>query len=235
MKLSFVIPSHNCAAWLPHAVKSVQQQKISAEIEIIIVDDNSTDSTKKYLGWLHEHEKRANVYCSTVHLGRSQARNKGNKMATGEYIFVLDADDYAHPNRAKLTLEKFKGDTQFVYGSAEVMGVLADKQGNIMADTFNKDLAIKSLMNRIVHSSVAYTKQFSELYPYREGAISDLGIDDWAQQIEAAVDGIKFDFCPQTLVAYRILQSGISHTRDEAKVLEEKKRFLEKLTNKLVA
>ena len=90
MKVSFIIPSHNCAAWLPHAVESVLSQT-HKDLECIIVNDGSTDSTEKYLDWLKDD--RVRVIHNVKPLGRSLARNQGNAFALGDILCVLDADD----------------------------------------------------------------------------------------------------------------------------------------------
>ena len=226
-KVSFVIPTHDCAPFLPHAVSSAKRQSYQ-NVEIVVVDDCSQDSTAKYLKWLEKTEPRAKIFISNEHLGRSKARNIGNKLAAGDIILVLDADDYAHPGRAKLTVEKIKNGTEFVYGSAEIMDCLGKRIGLIQADKFDLNRAMEKKMNFIVHSTVAYTRRISEEFPYSDDKeVSDLGIDDWEQQIRIASSGVGMDFIPNVLTAYRILESGVSRTRDERKVSEAKARILE--------
>jgi glycosyltransferase involved in cell wall biosynthesis len=163
-KLSFVIPTRNCAVWLPHAVQSCRQQTEN-DIEIIVINDSSTDSTRDYLAWLIKEEPRAIVHHFDANLGRCAARNAGNAMAKAPIIAVLDADDIAYPNRPKLTLKKMET-VDFAYGSAEVMGPLGNKLGTLSADVFNKDNALKTLENKIVHSTCAYHKRVIQTYKY---------------------------------------------------------------------
>lgn len=226
VKVSFVIPTHDCAAFLPHAVESARRQT-HPNLEIVVVDDASTDSTEKYLNWLEKKEPRAKVFRSRERWGRSKARNFGNGLASGDIICVLDADDYAHPNRARLTVEKMKNGVEFVYGSAEVMDCLGKRLYMIPADKFDLKKALDSKVNRIVHSTVAYTRKVAERFPYSTDVeISGLGLDDWEQQIRIASSGVKMDFIPNVLTAYRILESSISNTRDEKRVLEVKEKYL---------
>ncbi len=86
-----------------------------------------------------------------------------------------------------------------------------------------------NLHNRIVHSTVAYTKEFAEKYPYRDGDIAKLGIDDFCQQIEGMVGGAKFDFIPQRLACYRELSSQITKKRDQKAVMADKRKFIASL------
>lgn len=225
MKLSFVIPAYNSATWLSQAIESCLKQT-KKDIEVVVIDDFSSDSTEDYMAWQVKQDERVVYHRNVSNKGRSFARNLGNLMASGEVICVLDADDLAFPNRAKVTEDRFKSGATFVYGSAVQIDACGRNLGEIRADVFNKDKAIERMENRVVHSSVAYTKDFAMKYPYKDGDIAALGIDDWAQQIDAALAGVKLDYNPQLISAYRILNSGISKTRDESKVREFKKGYL---------
>lgn len=229
MKVTFVIPSFNACTWLPHSVTSCLQQTYK-DIEVVIVDDGSTDRTHEYLDFI-ENDERVRVLRNAKNLGRSEARNSGNRAATGDIILVLDADDLAAPNRAELTVRKFKAkQVDYVYGAAQVIDVLGYPQHILGADVIPVDVLDEKknprLHNRIVHSTVAYTKAFAERFPYRGGEIAKLGIDDWAQQAEALASGASFDFISQRLGCYRILSSQITKNRDEESVMACKRGFL---------
>lgn len=246
MKVSFCIPSYNSAAWLSQAVQSCLEQT-HKDIEVIVVDDGSTDSTPDYMVWQIKEDKRVVYLRNEKNLGRSASRNIGNAKATGEVIAVLDADDLALPNRAKITSERFGKGCEFLYGSAvriDPCGRYLNEQGyicgpnemvraEIRADVFNKEKALERMENRIVHSTVAYTPSFAKRFPYRDGEANRLGTDDWSQQIEAAISGVKLDFVPNVLSAYRILDSGVSQNRKAEEVAAYKKAFLEGLTAKV--
>lgn len=231
MKVSFVIPSYNAATWLPHAVSSALQQSYK-NIEVVIVNDYSTDRTQEYLDWIHKNDKRVTSCNPGINVGRSEARNLGNGASTGDIICVLDADDLATPNRAELTVRKFKSsEADYVYGSATLINAIGQPLSVISADMIDRDRCLSEgknhhLQNRIVHSTVAYRKEFAKQFQYRGGDIAKLGIDDWAQQIEAMAAGVKFDFIPQRLACYRQLDSQITKHRDGESVLAAKRVFL---------
>ncbi len=226
LKASFVIPSYNCAAWLAHAIVSAQKQSYPL-IEIVVVDDCSTDSTRQLLDYVAPRDRRIKVIRNEKNLGRSASRNIGNAAATGDVILVLDADDLAYPDRAKLTIEKMKN-ADFIYGSCDVIDCMGNRTGVNDADVFNKERALTDKLNFITHSSCAYTKAIAERYKYRDGEISELGIDDWAFQLEACL-AEKTDFIPAIVGAYRETSTGISFTRDQKKVLAAKDAFLNSL------
>lgn len=229
MRVSFCIPSFNSVAWLPHAVKSVLEQTYK-DIECVIVDDGSQDTTKYYLAYLEDlKDPRIKVVRNVANLGRSVSRNIGNREATGAVICVLDADDLAYPDRAKLTVKAIEKGADFVHGAARIIDATGLDLGLIGGDVFNKDKAIESLTNRIVHSTVAYTKDIATLYPYPLGVLSDLGLDDWAQQLSIALGGAKTAHIPHVLAAYRQLNTGITKTRDEEAVKAAKLAHLNSL------
>lgn len=90
--ISVIIPAYNAAAWLPHTLASVHAQTL-APMEIIVVDNGSTDDTVAIataagVTLLHERQR-----------GAAAARNAGLRAARGEWVALLDADDYWLPNK----------------------------------------------------------------------------------------------------------------------------------------
>ena len=221
MLVSFVIPSHNCAEFLGVAVESVRNQT-HKDLEIIVVNDDSTDSTGSYLKWLVANEPRARVITNKEKLGRSESRNIGNLSAGGEFIYVLDADDICLPRRVEITLPMFKR-AQFVHGGAKRISHLGFEIGPLMADKFDLEKTKRDpfLQSFIVHSTVAYTKEFSQKFPYRQEA-APLGLDDWDQQIRAAKAGERFEFTPNYLSYYRENEQGISNNRTKEEFMAAK-------------
>lgn len=88
-KISIIIPTYNSKDYLMRCIDSLLLQTYK-NIEIIVVDDGSTDGTEEVI-----KNKYANkiIYIKQLNLGVSSARNKGIELATGDYIFFVDADD----------------------------------------------------------------------------------------------------------------------------------------------
>lgn len=233
MKISFVIPTYNSATWVVQAVKSCLNQTYK-DIEVIVVDDGSTDSTRKAFEnkWIDpvlqdKKERLVRVIHNDGNKGRSASRNIGNENATGDVICVLDADDLNTPQRAEITAEYFKKGTKFLYGSAVVIDTVGRKQQEIKADVFNKERAMETYENRIVHSTCAYLKELTNKYKYLDGDVARLGIDDYCMQVQMHMDGIKLEHTPRFLAIYRPLDGGITSTRNEEEVRAFKKGFLD--------
>lgn len=98
--VSVVIPTHNYGRFVREAVESVQAQTVS-NLEIIVVDDGSTDHTPAVLARIRD---RRLTVVRTPNLGISAARNEGLRRARGEYIAFLDADDRWKPDKLELQL-----------------------------------------------------------------------------------------------------------------------------------
>lgn len=227
-RVSFVIPSFNAAAWLPLAVKSALDQT-HKDVEVVVVDDCSTDSTPDYLSWLEaQADPRIRVLRNEKNIGRSASRNIGNAAASGDVICVLDADDLATPGRAAATLAKMeRTKAQFVFGGAKVIDAVGKSLGEVLPEPFILTKADKSLLNGIIHSGAAYTKDLATRFPYPEDAdLSALGLDDWAHQRTIAEAGIELTVMATVVCAYRTLSSGISNTRDPDKVKAAKLALL---------
>ena len=95
MRVSVIIPCYNYGRFLPEAVASVQAQTM-ADLEVIVVDDGSTDETPTVLAGIHDSRVRT---IRIANSGISGARNAGLDLATGEFIAFLDADDRWVPEK----------------------------------------------------------------------------------------------------------------------------------------
>lgn len=92
MKLSVIVPAYNVEVYIEKCIKCLLEQKYK-NIEIIIVDDGSTDNTSKIIDELFRYNKLIKI----VHKdngGLSSARNAGLEICDGDYVFFLDADDW---------------------------------------------------------------------------------------------------------------------------------------------
>jgi glycosyltransferase involved in cell wall biosynthesis len=103
--LSVVIPTYNQASLLPEAIASVRAQQWP-NLEIIVVDDGSTDDTKKVLN--HLTSDRGLRWFSQNNAGAAAARNRGIEAATGEWIAFLDADDLWLPAKLAIQFEQLE-------------------------------------------------------------------------------------------------------------------------------
>lgn len=94
--ISVVVPVYNVAKYLPRCLDSIASQTY-ANLDIILVDDGSTDNSGKIADEYAKTDKRAQV----IHQkngGLSEARNAGLRYAKGDYVAFVDSDDYMSPS-----------------------------------------------------------------------------------------------------------------------------------------
>jgi glycosyltransferase involved in cell wall biosynthesis len=93
-RISVIIPTYNNGRYLPQAIQSIHDQQYP-DVEIIVVDDGSTDDTPEILA----HYGRTIHTIRQPNAGSAAARNTGLQHATGPYIVLLDADDWLLPGK----------------------------------------------------------------------------------------------------------------------------------------
>ena len=91
-KISVILSAYNEEKFIRKAIESVINQTLK-DIEIIIINDGSTDSTLSIINGYANEDSRI-VVVDQENIGLGAARNKGMKMANGEYITFLDGDDW---------------------------------------------------------------------------------------------------------------------------------------------
>lgn len=100
MRVSVIIPCHNAARWIAQAIQSAAAQTHKPH-EIIVIDDASTDNSVEVI-------KATGVDVRLLHVqerNAAAARNRGIETATGEWIAILDADDFWYPNHLSTALD----------------------------------------------------------------------------------------------------------------------------------
>lgn len=102
---SIIIPTYNHGAFVPDAIRSALAQ--TARVEVIVVDDGSTDDTSDICETLAADALVNVVYAVVPHGGPSIARNRGIELARGEFIMLLDADDVIEPTKVAEQLAEF--------------------------------------------------------------------------------------------------------------------------------
>ena len=148
-KFSVIVPVYNTEKYLRKCIDSILNQSYD-DYEIIIVNDGSTDSSKKII----------NEYCKTfsskikgVHKkngGLSDARNKGVKKACGDYLLFVDSDDYIEKNLLKTLSKKLKDEPDII--RFQIKEVHEDKvcmYRELPFETVKGDVAFKKIVNSL--------------------------------------------------------------------------------------
>ncbi len=126
-KVSVIIPAFNAVETLAEAVASVVNGS-HKHLEILIVDDCSTDDTSNVGARLAKQDSRIKFYRNPQNYGVSKSRNLMIKRANGKYVAFLDSDDTWEPNKLEVCL-KMLADNPEVKAVAHALRYL-DKRGN---------------------------------------------------------------------------------------------------------
>ena len=95
--ISVIMPTYNRADYLMPAIKSVLEQDTPCELELIIVDDCSTDATEDSIKGLED--ARVKYLRNHKNIGAAASRNRGIELASGKYIAFIDSDTYWYKNK----------------------------------------------------------------------------------------------------------------------------------------
>ncbi|MBK8698668.1 MAG: glycosyltransferase family 2 protein [Saprospiraceae bacterium] len=145
LKISVIIPAHNAARFIQQAVESAAMQP--EVMEVIAVDDASTDDTWTLLNTLGQSVEKLKIFRLPENMGASVARNKGLDLVTFPYVAFLDADDIYLEDRFKMTRAVFQshGGCEGVYEATgskfddEVLRLNYLKQGHKVLTTISGD------------------------------------------------------------------------------------------------
>lgn len=107
--VSVVLPVYNGSknGYLHRSIKSVLNQSYP-DFELILIDDGSTDNSWEILTDYAQKDKRIRIFRNEKNQGISYTRNKGNDLARGKYIMIMDQDDDNHPDRILKQLAFFE-------------------------------------------------------------------------------------------------------------------------------
>jgi len=185
---------------IEQAILSVLAQTYT-NIEFIIVDGGSTDGT---LDIIRKFEDRIDLWVSERDGGIYEGMNKGLKLASGDYVGMLNSDDWLEPHALKLIIANFTPRIDYVYGDVYV----TDKQG--------KTIGIKSA-ERAIETSLPYRMPFAHQGFYaRRAVLEQAGGYKSEYRLSADLElicrlvrlGFKGEYIPAVLANFR--QGGAS-------------------------
>ena len=223
--VSIIIPTYNAEKYIKTAINSALRQTYQ-NIEIIVIDDGSIDRTKNIVQSIQD--PRLN-YFYQKNQGQSAARNTGIKIAKGEYIALLDADDLFLP-------EKIEKQVNFLETHLDC-GVCYCKIYNFFDDCPDKlfynpvpnysGFIFDKLLKHSVVNPLAAVLRKEVLEKY--GGFKD----DWRRcdeqylWLKLAFSKVKFCYLDEVLAYYRVNQNSLSNQAVYLKETYEK--FLELL------
>ena len=143
MKISVIVPCYNVEGYIKKGLDSLINQTLK-EIEIILINDGSTDDTINILREYEKKDKRI-IIIDKKNEGVSKARNDGLKISTGEYIAFMDSDDWYELNTLELMYNKAK-ENDYDIVACDTQAIYPDKKqyikSGIEANQTNNQLMI---------------------------------------------------------------------------------------------
>jgi len=203
--VSIVIPCYNHGQYIQEALDSIDVEKINCDIEIIIVDDGSSDTIT-----LEKLENLKKLNYTVIHQtngGPGKARNTGIKVAVGKYILPLDADNKISPdyiNKALPVLEKNEAD--IVYAAPQFFGDTKIKNRQFKVRPFD-DLGL--VTGNCADACAVFKKEVWEKNGGYDEAMPSYGFEDWDFWISASKNNFVFHFINEKLYYYRIIHNSM--------------------------
>jgi len=196
--VSIIIPCYNSGATLRQAVDSAKAQTWP-NIEIIVVDDGSTDSLTR--------EVMVNLSDITLvrqpNLGLPAARNAGFVAARGTYVFPLDADDWIEPDAITTLVRAVTsfGHKGFAYCDAQLEG----EEFGVLQKNYNYFEQL--FLNQLPYCLLIRKHLWEEVGGYDESMTR--GYEDWEFNIRLGWHGYHGLRVPHPLFHYRVSSSGM--------------------------
>lgn len=227
-KVSVIIPTYNRASYVREAIDSVLNQTYK-DIEIILVDDGSTDGTREVVQ--PYIDKRKIQYFYQENLGPSATRNAGLKLATGRYIKFLDSDDFLYPEQ----IERQVADTKEEPDAVSISDFCVLKPNGTMTNMeiylVKRELQFASFVesNRgVIHAFLTPKHLIDRVGGFDETLSNCEDLDLWIRILQegAYMKHLSFVGC-----CYRILNASLSADIDDmfiqkCKVYEKVNRSL---------
>jgi glycosyltransferase involved in cell wall biosynthesis len=227
-RASVLLPVHNGAATLAAAIQSIADQTIH-ELELIIVDDGSTDATPSIIGKYVAGDARMRCITFERNVGIVVALNAALSSARAPFIARMDADDWSHPTRLEQQLELFDLEQSIGVVSCLVRHV-TQAGSNDAIDGMGRYV---KWLNELVSSDRMATERFVEspvAHPsviIRRCALDSVGgwhqvpwAEDYDLWLRLMASGWKFAKVPEVLLDWYDSTSRISR-RDQRYSLEQ--------------
>ena len=207
--VSVIIPAYNAEPFVAMTVKSALQQTYP-DLEVIVVDDGSTDRT---VACLEEFGDRIRVH-RQANAGVAEARNAGVRISSGSWIAFLDADDLWLPNKLEQQLASTAAPLLYTNRfNIGARGELPVVQSDV-TPMYEGDVFLPLLLegNFITNSSVVIRRDvFAAAGGFAQGVSP---AEDWDLWLRVA-ERHPVAFCPEPLVRYRFHPDGASRNHQK--------------------
>lgn len=208
-RVSVITPIYNAEKYLDKTLNSIFNQTYE-NIEIVLVDDCSTDNSVNIIKNYQKNHKEIIYFCQEKNLGAGAARNKALELATGQYVAFLDSDDIWMSDKISKQIELMqKENCKFTYTAIEMI----DESDNVIKK--KRNLRTKCDYKYLLHNTLIAT---SSVIIDREG-LGDFrmplrrGGQDYATWLMLLRNGTVALGLNESLVKYRISNNSLSSNK----------------------
>jgi glycosyltransferase involved in cell wall biosynthesis len=230
-EVSVIIPSYNHAGFIEASIDSVLSQT-HRDLELIVVDDGSTDPSREILG--RYTDSRLRVFLQE-NQGAHAAINRGLREAKGEYISILNSDDIYHPQRLEKILPVFYKESHIGLVASYIE--IIDRQGRSMgikhgyldcspwdlsdpAKSFRAGVDLRAALLTENYLATTSNYMFSRKLYQQVGEFLPLRYThDWDFALRAMRYG-ELRLLPEPLMSYRVHESNTIRENQAAMVFE---------------
>lgn len=208
--ISIIIPCYNDALYIEQSVNSALSQTYPNK-EVIVVDDGSNVETKALLNKLAPQIKKL---ITQENKGQSTARNVGIREAKGDYILVLDSDDYFESTFCEKAVTVFESRKDVKLISSFINKLIDGKTIDIFK-SHGGDISQFLLNNQATGSSMFIKSEFERINGYDESMRK--GFEDWEFYIRLLKDGGEAYVIPEPLFNYRLRNDSTTSKANKIK------------------
>ncbi len=192
--ISIIVTAYNYADFIEQAVESAIKQTYK-NTEIIIINDGSSDDTDERISKYSTYKNI--VIVSRENKGVIYTRNEGVRLARGEFVMQLDADDYLERTYVEKCVKKAIDESlDIVYTQVHVFG-----RADFNSEYIDFDLE-KLKHDNYIHATSLVRKKVLDQAPY-DTYLDKLGYEDWDLFLNLCLDGVKAGLVNEPLLNYR--------------------------------
>lgn len=223
--VSVLIANHNRADFIGRAIRSALQQTLQ-NIEVIVVDDASTDDSVRIARNFAAQDDRVHVLELEKNAGPGGARNAGLDAAKGMWVAILDSDDFMHPERLQRLVDEAQAfgaeicaDDLVVFGAGLTPeGFLSNRQRQLGWLTFEEFIASNAIFSSepaTGYLKPIFRREFLERHGLRYDTALKIG-EDFDLTARAFARGAKYRLIGSLGYFYRKHANSISHRLSQA-------------------
>lgn len=209
--VSIIMPAYNCESTIRESIKSVLNQTYS-NFELIITNDNSTDSTQNIIEEFSIIDKRIKYYINGYLPGAANSRNNSIKHSIGSIIAFLDSDDIWLENKLEKQISIMSSDNKYAVHSSYNR---IDDNGNILSTIISKDrVTYNDMLNNNYIGNLTGMYNCHHLGKFYQKNIGHEDYDMWLR-ILSETDSVGVN---DILACYRVSQLSLSSNKTQAAI-----------------